>query len=167
VAQSRLDDRVIIGPFARLRPNNHLKADSRIGNFVELKKSTIGEGTKAMHLSYLGDAKIGTKANIGAGTITCNYDGLHKYPTTIGNKVFIGSDSALVAPVRIGDGAYIAAGSTITENVPADGLGIARGRQTNKPGWAAKRRRALAAEDRPKKSSRRPARRAAKQRKRR
>jgi len=87
---------------------------------VELKKSTIGEGTKAMHLSYLGDAKIGTKSNIGAGTITCNYDGFHKYPTSVGNKVFIGSDTALVAPVRVGDGAYIAAGSTITENVPSD-----------------------------------------------
>src|SRR5438093_1211489 len=155
VEQSRLDDRVIIGPFARLRPNNHLKADSRIGNFVELKKSTIGEGTKAMHLSYLGDTKIGTKANIGAGTITCNYDGFHKYPTHIGNKVFIGSDSALIAPVRIGNGAYIAAGSTITENVPADALGIARGRQANKAGWAAKKRRELAAAEKPKKISRR------------
>jgi bifunctional UDP-N-acetylglucosamine pyrophosphorylase/glucosamine-1-phosphate N-acetyltransferase len=157
VAQSRLDDRVIIGPFARLRPDNHLKAGARIGNFVELKKSTIGEGTKAMHLSYLGDAKIGTKSNIGAGTITCNYDGFHKYPTSIGNKVFIGSDTALVAPVRVGDGAYIAAGSTITENVPADGLGIARGRQVNKPGWAAKKRRELAAAEKPKKSMRRHA----------
>jgi bifunctional UDP-N-acetylglucosamine pyrophosphorylase/glucosamine-1-phosphate N-acetyltransferase len=155
VAQSRLDDRVIIGPFARLRPDNHLKAGARIGNFVELKKSTIGEGTKAMHLSYLGDAKIGTKSNIGAGTITCNYDGFHKYPTSIGNKVFIGSDTALVAPVRVGDGAYIAAGSTITENVPSDGLGIARGRQVNKPGWAAKKRRELTAAEKPKKSSRR------------
>jgi bifunctional UDP-N-acetylglucosamine pyrophosphorylase/glucosamine-1-phosphate N-acetyltransferase len=152
VAQSRLDDRVIIGPFARLRPENHLKAGARIGNFVELKKSTIGEGTKAMHLSYLGDTKIGTKSNIGAGTITCNYDGFHKYPTTIGNKVFIGSDTALVAPVRVGDGAYIAAGSTITDNVPADGLGIARGRQVNKPGWAAKKRRELAATEKPKKA---------------
>ena len=167
VAQSRLDDRVIIGPFARLRPDNHLKAGARIGNFVELKKSTIGEGTKAMHLSYLGDAKIGTKSNIGAGTITCNYDGFHKYPTSIGNKVFIGSDTALVAPVRVGDGAYIAAGSTITENVPADGLGIARGRQINKPGWAAKKRRELAAAEKPKKaSSKRKPRRASKRRKR-
>jgi len=166
VAQSRLDDRVIIGPFARLRPENHLKAGSRIGNFVELKKSTIGEGTKAMHLSYLGDAKIGTKSNIGAGTITCNYDGFQKYPTSIGNKVFIGSDSALVAPVRIGDGAYIAAGSTITENVPSDGLGIARGRQVNKPGWAAKKRRELAATEKPKSaSSKRKPRRTAKKRK--
>jgi len=171
VAQSRLDDRVIIGPFARLRPDNHLKAGARIGNFVELKKSTIGEGTKAMHLSYLGDAKIGTKSNIGAGTITCNYDGFHKYPTSVGNKVFIGSDTALVAPVRVGDGAYIAAGSTITQNVPSDGLGIARGRQVNKPGWAAKKRRELAAADKPKKSSRRQSRgktrRSAKNRKRR
>ena len=159
VAQSRLDDGVIIGPFARLRPGNHLKAGARIGNFVELKKSTIGEGTKAMHLSYLGDAKIGTKSNIGAGTITCNYDGFHKYPTSIGNKVFIGSDAALVAPVRVGDGAYIAAGSTITENVPSDGLGIARGRQVNKPGWAAKKRRELAAAEKPKKTAKKSKRR--------
>jgi len=167
VAQSRLDDRVIIGPFARLRPDNHLKAGARIGNFVELKKSTIGEGTKAMHLSYLGDAKIGAKSNIGAGTITCNYDGFHKYPTSIGNKVFIGSDTALVAPVRVGDGAYVAAGSTITENVPSDGLGIARGRQVNKPGWAAKKRRELAAAEKPKKSSsKRKPRRTSKKRKR-
>lgn len=153
VSESRLDDNVVIGPFARLRGGNHLKAGVRIGNFVELKKSTLGEGTKAMHLSYLGDAKIGSKTNIGAGTITCNYDGFHKHPTTIGNKVFIGSDSALVAPVRIGDGAYVAAGSTITENVPADGLGIARGRQMNKPGWANKKRRELAAAAQTPKSS--------------
>ncbi|HMD40336.1 MAG TPA: bifunctional UDP-N-acetylglucosamine diphosphorylase/glucosamine-1-phosphate N-acetyltransferase GlmU [Candidatus Acidoferrum sp.] len=154
VAQSRLDEGVIIGPFARLRPDNHLKAGARIGNFVELKKSTIGEGTKAMHLTYLGDTKIGSKSNIGAGTITCNYDGFHKFPTSIGNKVFIGSDTALVAPVRVGDGAYVAAGSTITDNVPADGLAIARGRQVNKLGWAAKKRRELAAAEKPKKSKR-------------
>jgi bifunctional UDP-N-acetylglucosamine pyrophosphorylase/glucosamine-1-phosphate N-acetyltransferase len=154
VAQSRLDDGVIIGPFARLRPDNHLKSGSRIGNFVELKKSTIGEGTKAMHLSYLGDTKIGAKSNIGAGTITCNYDGFHKFPTSIGNKVFIGSDSALVAPVRLGDGAYVAAGSTITDNVPADALAIARGRQVNKPGWASKKRREMASAEKPKKSKR-------------
>jgi bifunctional UDP-N-acetylglucosamine pyrophosphorylase/glucosamine-1-phosphate N-acetyltransferase len=153
IAQSRLDDRVIIGPFARLRPDNHLKTGVRIGNFVELKKSTVGEGTKAMHLSYLGDAKIGSKTNIGAGTITCNYDGFHKYPTTIGNKVFVGSDSALVAPVKLGDGAYVAAGSTITENVPADALGIARGRQVTKPHWASKKRRQLIAADKPTKSA--------------
>jgi bifunctional UDP-N-acetylglucosamine pyrophosphorylase/glucosamine-1-phosphate N-acetyltransferase len=151
VAESRLDDGVIIGPFARLRPGNHLKAGSRIGNFVELKKSTIGEGTKAMHLTYLGDTKIGAKANIGAGTITCNYDGFHKFPTSIGNKVFIGSDTALVAPVRVGDGAYIAAGSIITDNVPSDALAIARSRQSNKPGWAGRKRRQLAAEGQNKK----------------
>jgi bifunctional UDP-N-acetylglucosamine pyrophosphorylase / glucosamine-1-phosphate N-acetyltransferase len=145
VMQSRLDDRVTIGPFARLRQGNHLKAGAHIGNFVELKKTVVGEGTKAGHLTYLGDARIGAKSNIGAGTITCNYDGFSKYPTTIGNRVFIGSDSALVAPVRLGDGAYVAAGSTITENVPADGLGIARGRQVNKAGWASKKRRELAA----------------------
>ena len=106
-----------------------------------------------MHLTYLGDARIGSKTNIGAGTITCNYDGFHKHPTTIGNKVFIGSDSALVAPVKVGDGAYVAAGSTITENVPADALGIARGRQANKKGWASKKRRELAAAEKPAKHS--------------
>lgn len=143
--ESRLDNRVHIGPFARLRPGNHLKAGVRIGNFVELKKSTLGEGTKANHLTYLGDARVGAKSNIGAGTITCNYNGFQKFPTTIGNKVFIGSDTALVAPVRVGNGAYVAAGSVITENVPADALAIARGRQANKPGWAGKKRRELAA----------------------
>ena len=155
IANSRLDERVTVGPFARLRPDNHLKAGVHIGNFVELKKTIVGEGTKAGHLTYLGDAKIGAKSNIGAGTITCNYDGFHKHPTTIGNRVFIGTDTALVAPVRLGDGAYIAAGSTITDNVPAEALAIARGRQVNKPGWAAKKRRELAAEANPKKSSRR------------
>ncbi len=155
IAKSRLDERVTVGPFARLRPDNHLKAGVHIGNFVELKKTIVGEGTKAGHLTYLGDAKIGAKSNIGAGTITCNYDGFHKYPTTIGNRVFIGTDTALVAPVRLGDGSYIAAGSTITDNVPAEALAIARGRQVNKPGWAAKKRRELAAAANPKKSSRR------------
>jgi bifunctional UDP-N-acetylglucosamine pyrophosphorylase/glucosamine-1-phosphate N-acetyltransferase len=155
VLESRLDDGVIIGPFARLRPGNHLKAGARLGNFVEVKKSTIGEGTKVPHLTYLGDTRVGSKTNIGAGTITCNYDGFQKHPTNIGKGVFIGSDSVLVAPVRIGDHAYVAAGSTITENVPEDSLGIGRGRQVNKPGWAAKKRRELAATLQPKKSSRR------------
>jgi len=145
IGASHLETAVVVGPFARLRMETHLKSGSRIGNFVEVKKSVIGKGTKALHLTYLGDAKLGSKTNIGAGTITCNYDGFHKYPTTIGDKVFIGSDSALVAPVRIGDGAYVAAGSTITDNVPADALGIARGRQANKPGWAGRKRRELAA----------------------
>ncbi|HEY1925461.1 MAG TPA: bifunctional UDP-N-acetylglucosamine diphosphorylase/glucosamine-1-phosphate N-acetyltransferase GlmU [Candidatus Acidoferrum sp.] len=160
IVNSRLDERVTVGPFARLRPDNHLKAGAHIGNFVELKRTTMGEGTKAGHLSYLGDAKIGSKTNIGAGTITCNYDGFHKYPTTIGNRVFIGSDSSLVAPVRVGDGAYVAAGSTITENIPAEALGIARGRQTNKSGWASKKRRELAAGADSKKSARKRTRKA-------
>jgi bifunctional UDP-N-acetylglucosamine pyrophosphorylase / glucosamine-1-phosphate N-acetyltransferase len=146
ISASRLESDVVVGPFARLRMETHLKSGSRIGNFVELKKTVVGEGTKAMHLTYLGDARIGNKTNIGAGTITCNYDGFHKHPTTIGNKVFIGSDSTLVAPVKVADGAYVGAGSTITENVPADALGIARGLQVNKKGWASKKRRELAAE---------------------
>jgi bifunctional UDP-N-acetylglucosamine pyrophosphorylase/glucosamine-1-phosphate N-acetyltransferase len=142
--QSRLDDNAMIGPFARLRPGTHLKDGARAGNFVEMKKATIGEGAKVPHLTYLGDAQVGAKSNIGAGTITCNYDGFGKHPTTIGRGVFIGSDATLVAPLRIGDGAYVAAGSTITENVPPDGLGIARGRQVNKPRWASRKRRELA-----------------------
>jgi bifunctional UDP-N-acetylglucosamine pyrophosphorylase / glucosamine-1-phosphate N-acetyltransferase len=155
VVQSRLDDRVILGPFARLRVGTHIKSGARVGNFVETKQAVIGEGAKVPHLTYVGDAKIGAKTNIGAGTITCNYDGFQKHPTTIGKGVFIGSDSVLVAPVRIGDHAYIAAGSTITENVPAGSLGIGRGRQVNKPGWAAKKRRELAAAQQPKQSGRR------------
>lgn len=150
---SHLEDGVTIGPFARLRPGSQVKSGGRIGNFVEIKKSVIGEGTKVPHLSYVGDTKIGAKTNIGAGTITCNYDGHQKHPTLIGKGVFVGSDSVLVAPVRIGDHAYIAAGSTITENVPADSLGIGRGRQVNKPGWAAKKRRELS-EGKPAKKSR-------------
>jgi len=141
--QSRIESEVVIGPFARLRPESHLLKGARVGNFVELKKSTLGEGSKAPHLSYIGDTKIGSKTNIGAGTITCNYDGFAKHQTTIGNRVFLGSDSTLVAPVRLGDGAYVAAGSVITENVPPDALGIARGRQVNKPGWASRKRREL------------------------
>jgi bifunctional UDP-N-acetylglucosamine pyrophosphorylase / glucosamine-1-phosphate N-acetyltransferase len=153
ITTSRIDAQVIVGPFARMRPASHVKRGAKIGNFVELKKSTVGEGSKVPHLSYVGDAKIGAKSNIGAGTITCNYDGFHKHPTIIGNKVFIGTDTALVAPVRIGDGAYVAAGSTITQNVPADALGIARGRQVNKKGWASKKRRELAAAGKPNKHS--------------
>ena len=145
IEESRLEDDTIVGPFARLRTGTHLKAGARVGNFVETKKAVIGEGAKVPHLSYIGDAKLGAKTNIGAGTITCNYDGVNKHQTTIGNKVFIGSDSVLIAPVRIGNGAYIAAGSTITENVPAEALGIARGRQANKKGWASRRRRELSA----------------------
>jgi bifunctional UDP-N-acetylglucosamine pyrophosphorylase/glucosamine-1-phosphate N-acetyltransferase len=145
ITRSRVDSGVVAGPFARLRPESHVKDGARIGNFVELKKSVVGEGSKVPHLSYIGDTRIGAKSNIGAGTITCNYDGFAKHPTAIGNKVFIGSDSVLVAPVRIGNGAYVAAGSVITDNVPSDALGVARGRQANKAGWAAKKRRAMAA----------------------
>jgi bifunctional UDP-N-acetylglucosamine pyrophosphorylase / glucosamine-1-phosphate N-acetyltransferase len=134
-----------IGPFSRLRPGADIRAGARIGNFVEVKKSVIHEGAKALHLSYLGDASVGRESNVGAGTITCNFDGVAKHYTEIGSRVFIGSDTALVAPVRIGDGAYVAAGSVITDNVPPDALGIARGRQANKPGWARARRRELAA----------------------
>jgi bifunctional UDP-N-acetylglucosamine pyrophosphorylase/glucosamine-1-phosphate N-acetyltransferase len=153
ITASRIDREVIAGPFARMRPGSHVKSGARVGNFVELKKSTIGEGSKVPHLSYIGDTRVGMKANIGAGTITCNYDGFHKHPTIIGDKVFVGSDTTLVAPVKLGAGAYVAAGSTITENVPADALGIARGRQAIKKGWASKKRRELAAAEKPKKHS--------------
>ena len=133
------------GPFTHFRPGARLEENARVGNFVEMKESVLGKGAKAMHLTYLGNARIGSDTNIGAGTITCNYDGVHKYPTTIGKRVFIGSDTALVAPVRIGDGAYVGAGSVITKNVPPDALGLARGQQVNKLGWAAARRREFAA----------------------
>ena len=145
VTASRLGPGTRVGPFAHLKEGAELAAGARVGNFVEVKKSKLGEGVKAMHLSYLGDATIGRDSNIGAGTITCNYDGVKKSPTTIGERVFVGSGTELVAPITVGDGAYIAAGSTITENIPADSLGIARTRQANKPGWAAKRRAKLGA----------------------
>src|SRR5262249_52240494 len=146
-----LDGGNTVGPFARIRPGSHLKKSARVGNFVETKKALIGEGSKVPHLTYIGDAKLGKGVNIGAGTITCNYDGVHKHPTTIGNKVFIGSNSVLVAPLKIGEGAYIAAGSAITESVPPNALGLGRSRQTTKAGWAAKKRRERAAESAPKK----------------
>jgi bifunctional UDP-N-acetylglucosamine pyrophosphorylase/glucosamine-1-phosphate N-acetyltransferase len=132
-----------VGPFARLRPGTVLEDGAKIGNFVETKKTTLGPGAKANHLTYLGDATIGAKANIGAGTITCNYDGFFKYQTHIGAGAFIGSNSALVAPVTIGEGAMVAAGSTITADVGADALAIVRPAQDEKPGWA-KRFRAAA-----------------------
>ncbi len=143
IESSRIAKGARLGPFARLRPGNDVREGAHVGSFVEMKKTTLHERAKAPHLSYLGDATIGSETNVGAGTITCNYDGAAKYETKVGKRVFIGSDSALVAPVRIGDGAYIAAGSIVTENVPADALAIARGRQVNKPGWAAARRRSL------------------------
>jgi bifunctional UDP-N-acetylglucosamine pyrophosphorylase/glucosamine-1-phosphate N-acetyltransferase len=145
ISASRLSRGTQAGPFAHLRDGARLEENARVGNFVEVKKSVLGEGVKSMHLTYLGDAHIGSGTNIGAGTITCNYDGVNKNPTTIGKRVFIGSDTALVAPVRVGDGAYVGAGSVITKNVPPDALGLARGQQVNKLGWAAARRRQLAA----------------------
>ena len=125
-----------IGPFARIRPGTTLAAKSKVGNFVELKKATVGEGAKVNHLSYVGDAEVGARANIGAGTITCNYDGFGKYRTVIGEDAFIGSNSALVAPLAIGPGAVIGAGSVITEDVEADSLALARGEQRGIAGWA-------------------------------
>lgn len=140
IDSAHLDRGVKVGPFARLRPDTHLQEGVRIGNFVELKKSTVGQGSKANHLSYLGDATIGKNVNIGAGTITCNYDGKHKHPTVIEDDVFIGSDTQLIAPVKVEKGAYVAAGSSITDDVPANSLAIARGRQVNKSNWKPKRK---------------------------
>jgi bifunctional UDP-N-acetylglucosamine pyrophosphorylase/glucosamine-1-phosphate N-acetyltransferase len=140
VGASRLERGVHCGPFARLRTDNHVAAGAHIGNFVELKKTRLGAGAKANHLAYLGDSEIGAKTNIGAGTITCNYDGFRKHPTRIGEGAFIGSNSTLVAPVEIGEGAYVAAGSVITDLVPADALALGRARQTTKEEWARKRR---------------------------
>jgi bifunctional UDP-N-acetylglucosamine pyrophosphorylase/glucosamine-1-phosphate N-acetyltransferase len=131
---------VQIGPMAHLRPESAVGDHARIGNFVELKKTTMGEGSKANHLAYLGDAVIGANVNIGAGTITCNYDGEKKHRTTIEDGVFIGSDSQLIAPVTIGKDAYVAAGSSITGDVPAGALALARSHQVIKDGWAAKRK---------------------------
>ncbi len=133
----------IIGPFARLRPGAEIGQGAHIGNFVEIKQASVEEGAKVNHLTYIGDARIGAKANIGAGTITCNYDGVAKHRTDIGANAFIGSNSALVAPVTIGDGAYVASGSVITDDVEGDALAIGRGRQVNKAGRAAELRAKL------------------------
>jgi bifunctional UDP-N-acetylglucosamine pyrophosphorylase / glucosamine-1-phosphate N-acetyltransferase len=134
-----------VGPFARLRPGAELGANVRIGNFVELKASVIEAGAKVNHLTYIGDARVGEGSNIGAGTIVCNYDGVAKHHTDIGKGAFIGSNSALVAPVSIGDGAYVATGSVITHDVPADGLAIARGRQVVKENRASRLLKSMAA----------------------
>jgi bifunctional UDP-N-acetylglucosamine pyrophosphorylase/glucosamine-1-phosphate N-acetyltransferase len=140
IRESHVRSGAELGPFAHLRPLSDVGEKAKVGNFTELKKTSLGKGSKAPHLSYLGDAVIGEKVNVGAGTITCNYDGTHKHQTVIEDGAFIGSDSQLVAPVRIGKGAYIAAGSSIVEDVPAGALGIARGKQTNKPGWVEKKK---------------------------
>jgi bifunctional UDP-N-acetylglucosamine pyrophosphorylase/glucosamine-1-phosphate N-acetyltransferase len=129
-----------VGPFARLRLKNRVGEQVHIGNFVELKNTSMGNGAKANHLAYLGDAAIGGKTNIGAGTITCNYDGKKKHPTTIGAGVFVGSNSTIVAPVTLADGSYIAAGSVVTDPVPPGALAIGRGRQVNKEGWVEKKK---------------------------
>ncbi len=138
--ESTIADDAEIGPFVHLRPGCEIGEKAHMGNFVEGKKLRLGKGAKANHLSYLGDAEIGEGSNIGAGTITCNYDGFGKFRTEIGKRVFVGSDSTLVAPLTLGDGAYIGAGSCITKDVPADALAVGRGRQVTKEGWAASRR---------------------------
>jgi len=137
---SRIAESASVGPFAHLRPESVVGEGAKVGNFVELKKTTLGPGSKANHLAYLGDATIGAKVNVGAGTITCNYDGTSKHPTVIEDGAFIGSDTQLIAPIRVGKGAYVAAGSSITEDVPSGALGIARGRQTNVPGWVERKK---------------------------
>src|SRR5665213_1580712 len=146
-----LDDAVVgdgamLGPYSHLRPDSDIGQGAHVGNFVETKKVKLGRGSKANHLSYLGDAVIGAGVNIGAGAITCNYDGVHKHTTTIGDGVFVGSDSTLVAPLTLGDGAYVAAGSCITEDVEAGALALGRGRQVSKPGWAEAKRAVRKAE---------------------
>jgi bifunctional UDP-N-acetylglucosamine pyrophosphorylase/glucosamine-1-phosphate N-acetyltransferase len=140
VRESTVGASAVVGPFAHLRPESLVGQGAKVGNFVELKKTRLGPGSKAPHLSYLGDSTIGARVNVGAGTITCNYDGAHKHPTQLDDDAFIGSNSTLVAPVHVGAGAYVAAGSTITSDVPADALGVARSRQVVKDGWAARRR---------------------------
>ncbi len=146
VEDCAIEEDVHVGPFSRLRPKTVLKPGSRVGNFVEMKNTVFGPGSKAQHLSYLGDSTVGDGVNVGAGTITCNYDGVRKNPTVIGAGAFIGSGTELVAPVTIGPGAYVAAGSTITKDVAPDALAVARERQVEKPGWAAARRRRIAEE---------------------
>ena len=140
IGTSRVSRGAHVGPFARLRLDNDVEEGAHIGNFVELKKTRMGAGAKANHLAYLGDSKIGARTNIGAGTITCNYDGFHKHPTSIGEGAFIGSNSTLVAPIDVADGAYVAAGSVITHPVPPDALALGRARQVVKEEWARKRR---------------------------
>jgi bifunctional UDP-N-acetylglucosamine pyrophosphorylase / glucosamine-1-phosphate N-acetyltransferase len=142
---ARVGPGAIIGPYSHLRPGSEIGESAHVGNFVETKKVKLGRGSKANHLTYLGDAEIGAGVNVGAGTITCNYDGVHKHKTEIGDNVFVGSDSTLVAPVKIGRGAYIGAASCVTDDVPEDALALGRARQTTKEGWAKAKRAAMAA----------------------
>lgn len=141
IRSSEVGRRVQVGPFAHLRPESIVGSNAKVGNFVELKKTVLGAGSKAPHLTYLGDARIGRNVNVGAGTITCNYDGRAKHPTIVEDGAFIGSDVQLVAPVRVGRGAYVAAGSCIVEDVAPGALAVARSRQTTKPRWAAERKK--------------------------
>ncbi len=136
-----LEEKVQVGPYARLRPGTHLEEGAKIGNFVETKNTRLGKGAKANHLAYIGDAIVGAGSNVGAGTITCNYDGFDKHKTNIGDGVFVGSNSTLVAPLTIADGAYVAAGSVITDDIPADALAVARNRPIIREGWAASYRK--------------------------
>jgi bifunctional UDP-N-acetylglucosamine pyrophosphorylase/glucosamine-1-phosphate N-acetyltransferase len=144
LCESQVEDDAHLGPFVHLRPGVVVRRKAKVGNFVEMKKTELGEGAKANHLSYLGDATIGEGVNIGAGTITCNYDGVRKHQTVIGKHVFLGSDTQLIAPVTVGDGSVVAAGTTVTQDVPPDSLAIARVAQVNRVGWVAKRRAVLA-----------------------
>jgi bifunctional UDP-N-acetylglucosamine pyrophosphorylase/glucosamine-1-phosphate N-acetyltransferase len=140
IDQAIISSAAILGPYSHLRPGSEIGAGAHVGNFVETKKAKLGRGSKANHLAYLGDAEIGAGVNVGAGTITCNYDGVSKHLTVIEEGAFIGSNSTLVAPIRIGKGSYVAAGSTITDDVPRDALALGRGRQAVKEGWARQRR---------------------------
>jgi bifunctional UDP-N-acetylglucosamine pyrophosphorylase/glucosamine-1-phosphate N-acetyltransferase len=135
IDQSSVGDRAILGPFARIRPGTELGCDTKVGNFVETKKAIVGNGSKINHLSYVGDAELGEQVNVGAGTITCNYDGVNKYKTSIGDNSFVGSNSTLVAPLNIGEQGFVAAGSTVTAEVPADTLAVGRTKQRNIQGW--------------------------------
>lgn len=140
LTESTVEAGAKIGPFAHLRPGSEIGEDAHVGNFVETKKARLGKGAKANHLAYLGDSTVGEGSNIGAGVITCNYDGVNKHQTTIGKGVFVGSDSTLVAPVTLADGSYVGAGSCITKDVPEGALAVGRARQITKEGWAAARR---------------------------
>ena len=139
VRESAIDEAATLGPFCHLRPLSHVGPKAKVGNFVELKKSTIGRGSKVPHLSYVGDATVGEGVNVGAGTITCNYDGVAKHETKIGDRAFIGTNTSLVAPITVGEGAYVGAGSTITKDVPAGALAVGRAQQVVKDGWAARK----------------------------
>jgi bifunctional UDP-N-acetylglucosamine pyrophosphorylase/glucosamine-1-phosphate N-acetyltransferase len=141
INEARIESGARVGPFARLRPGAEIGRDARVGNFVEVKKTRLGAGSKSQHLAYLGDSIIGEGVNVGAGTITCNYDGEKKHITRIGSGAFIGSNSTLVAPLEIGENSYIGAGSVITDPVPKDALALGRGRQVVKPEWIKKRKK--------------------------